>query len=49
MTLITLCETHSLHNIHISGYRTAGKFGKFDSFQTFGKRKFGKVIDQPIG
>ena len=37
-----------------SNYRIAGKFGvekvwRIDSFQAFGKRKFGKLIDQPIG
>ena len=34
-------------------YRIAGKFGRgkvwqIDSFQAFGERKFGKLIDQPI-
>ena len=35
-------------------YRIAGKFGggkiwRIDSFRTFGERKFGELIDQPIG
>ena len=35
-------------------YRIAGKFGRvkvwqIDSFQTFGERKFGELIDQPKG
>ena len=34
-------------------YRIAGKFGegkvwRIDSFQAFGDRKFGELIDQPI-
>ena len=37
----------------ISIYRIAGKFGggkvwRIDLFRAFGKRKFGKLIDQPI-
>ena len=35
-------------------YRIAGKFGgdkvwRIDSFRAFGERKFGELIDQPIG
>ena len=35
-------------------YRIAGKFGggevwRNDSFRAFGVRKFGKLMDQPIG
>ena len=35
-------------------YHIAGKFGgekvwRIDSFQAFGERKFGELIDQPIG
>ena len=35
-------------------YRIAGKFGRqkgwrIDSFQAFGERKFGELIDQPLG
>ena len=35
-------------------YRIAGKFGRekvrqIDPFRAFGERKFGKLIDQPIG
>ena len=35
-------------------YRIAGKFGgekvwRIDSFRTFGERKLGELIDQPIG
>ena len=35
-------------------YRIAGKFGggkvwQIDSFQAFGERKFGKLVDQLIG
>ena len=35
-------------------YHIAGKFGgekvwQIDSFRAFGKRKFGELIDQPIG
>ena len=34
-------------------YRIAGKFGRgkvwrIDSFQAFGERKFGELIDRPI-
>ena len=38
----------------ITGYLIAQKFGekkvrRIRSFQAFGERKFGKLIDQPIG
>ena len=38
----------------LTDYRIAGKFGggkvcRIDSFQAFGERKSGKIIDQPIG
>ena len=41
-------------NIAIASYRIAGKFGgekgwRLDSFRAFGERKFGELIDQPIG
>ena len=38
---------------HIKAYHIAGKFGggevwQIDSFQAFGERKFGELIDQPV-
>ena len=48
-----LLPIHTLQYVSISVYRVVGKFGggkvwRIDSFRTFGKRKFGELIDQPI-
>ena len=36
-------------DIPYSGKVWRGKVWRIDSFQAFGKRKFGELIDQPIG
>ena len=50
--LVIKCTIYEL--MHFRDYCIVGKFGggkvwRIDSFQAFGERKFGKIIDQPIG
>ena len=38
-----------MYSIPYSGKVWQGKVWQLDSFQVFSERKFGKLIDQPIG
>ena len=51
---ITARQDQTTIILTIITYRIVGKFGgekvwRIDSFQAFGERKFGELIDQPIG
>ena len=53
MPLTTALPLFMSKFIVVNDYHVAGKFGggkvwRIDSFQTFVKRKFDKLIDQPI-
>ena len=51
---IYICEVGLLYvsqckkQLIVSDIPYSGKVWRIDSFQTFGKRKFGELIDQPI-
>ena len=50
----SLLKIYEVQNAKFTTYRIVGKFGggeiwQTDIFQAFGKRKFGKLIDEPIG
>ena len=44
---IKLIKMHFV-TYHIAGKLGRGKVWRSDSFQAFGERKFGELIDQPI-
>ena len=49
--VVTYCSVFYIYERQPAGiytYFIAGKFDK-DTFRTFGKRKFGKLVYQPIG
>ena len=53
LSLMNLYYSSTPSPLHFWRYCIAGKFGgekvwRIDSFQAFGERKFGELIDQPI-